>query len=231
MKSLIVKAVMVLLMLGFFALAGRVFIAELHARQVAAFLDDWSKRGEIPSENAWDIAINAAKMAVYWYPVAHGEHYERLGRIYEWRHTSLNPGRPEAEESRRLALNAYRQAAITRPLSPYSWSRILQVKMRLLEFDDEFADALRQSVALGPWRPRINVGVVRTGVIAWHQLSAEQRQLVLASAERAALQDTETGRKLLTFSHRFHLSEPFCQAMEKAFDDSLARPPMCPLAE
>lgn len=176
-------------------LGGRLFIAGIAAHQVQRFLDDWERLGEVPTGTAWDVAETAARRAVAFYPGANGDYLERLGKVYEWRHESLNFGDPRAQASRQRALDAYRQAVAVRPAWPDTWVQIAFVKLRLLEFDEEFDRALQQGFENGPWRMHINRGLATVGLIAWPQLDEAQRTQILTSAQRTvAFSDAQAVR-------------------------------------
>lgn len=85
-------------------------------------------------------------------------------------------------EQRRQALQAsaqhYRQALAARPLWPYGWANLLAVKDQLGEADNEFDQALNRAAATGPWEPRVQLQVVRSGVRYWDALGQPERRLV-----------------------------------------------------
>lgn len=194
-----------LLLLGALVLAvtgGRLLIAGVAAHQAQSFIDDWEQLGEVPTEQAWRVAEAAAQRAVSFYPGLNGDYYERLGRVYEWRHESLNFGDPEADVSRRRALEAYRRAVEVRPDWPDTWVQIAFIKLRLLEFDEEFDRALQLGFENGPWRMRINRDLSTVGLIAWPQLDEAQRARIMTSAERTvAFSDVQAVRLFALSDH------------------------------
>ena len=187
--------------------AGRVFVADVNAFQATAFLQDWTARGEVPSEPAWEIAAVAAKRSVEFYPVTAGGYYDKLGRVYEWRHQSAYPGSAEALDSRQRALAAYRQAVAVRPRWPYTWARIAAVKMKLLQFDEEFDTALRKARELGPWRSRVNYVVAEVGITAWRELTPHQRQLIRQALGNLAATDSRRADTLLAYAERLRIAD------------------------
>lgn len=72
----------------------------------------------------------------------------------------------------------YRKALAQRPLWPYSWANLLAVKDKLGELDDEFHLALQRAVETGPWEPRVQLQVLRTGLKRWDRLAASERGMV-----------------------------------------------------
>jgi len=194
-------------------LGGRMLLADLSAFQASAFLGDWSERRERPSEEAWRVAHAAAIRAVRFSPVPAASHFDRLGVVYQWRDNNALFGDVGARESREAALRAYREAAVLRPLWPHGQVRIAGIKLALLEFDGDFDAALRRAVALGPWRTSVNEPVARIGLTAWHDLTLEQRELVLESARRASAEPA-AARRLVEQASRLRLQDEVCSALD-----------------
>ncbi len=192
----------------------RFLVADIAAWQASQFIDDWTERQAVASEQAWSVAEAAAKRAIAVAPVAMAVHYERLGRIHEWRHIHLPFGNEAAVDSRLAARDAYRQALELRPLWPYTWARLAYTKLRLLQIDDEFEHALRQAVELGPWRIAVNKAVVEIGLIAWLELDSAQRILVLDAAERTLKQNRRVGREVLALAKTLHRLDDICGALD-----------------
>src|SRR5690606_3782102 len=140
---------------------------------------------ELPAERAWQIAHEAAQRAVDWYPVENGDHYDRLGRVYEWKHIDEAPGSPAASESRRLALEFYQRSLAVRPQVAYTWLQLAFVKLRMNEIDQEFISAWENIHYYAPWRGPANRGLAELGFIAWDGLGPEQRLLAFDAASRA----------------------------------------------
>lgn len=195
-------------------LGARLLVADLSAWQASQFVDDWSERRAVASERAWEVAESAASRAIQITPVAMAIHYDRLGRIHEWRHIDLPFGNAAAVESRLAALEAYRKTLQLRPLWPYTWARLAYIKLRLLQIDAEFDEALRQAVALGPWRSNINKVVAEIGLIAWLELDASQRELILEAVERTLVQNRRAGAEIMALAEKLHRLEDVCVALD-----------------
>lgn len=189
---------------------GRLLVADISAWQASRFVDDWMVRQGVGSERAWLVAESAANRAIAVTPAAMAIHHERLGRIHEWRHLDLPYGNEAALASRLAARDAYRRAIELRPLWPYTWLRLAYIKLRLVEFDEEFDRAMREAVALGPWRITVNKTIAEIGLIAWQELDSVQRELVLEAANRTLLQNARAGAQLLAFAEQFHRLDDVC---------------------
>lgn len=196
-------------------LGARLLVADLSAWQASRFIDDWSERGAVASERAWEVAESAASRAIQLTPAAMAIHYDRLGRIHEWRQIDLPFGNDAAVESRLAARDAYRKALDLRPLWPYTWARLAYIKLRLLQIDDEFDEALRQAAALGPWRSGVNRTLSEIGLIAWLELDTSQRDLVLEAVERTLVQNRRAGEHVMALAKRFHRLEDVCAALDR----------------
>ena len=191
----------------------RLLLAGIADYQAEAFLTDWERTASEPQERAWDVAHDAAQRAIDQYPVADGERLDRLGRIYSWKQFRQPFAAPVAEESRRAALDAYRVSLDVRPTWPFTWARLAHSKLYLQEFDDEFANALSQAFAFGPWQIEINRELTEIGVIAWPRLSTEQQQATLESARRVALYSPADAQRMITLAQQVGRLLQVCEAL------------------
>jgi polysaccharide biosynthesis protein VpsP len=187
-------------------LAVRMLIADLNAYQASLFVSHWSVDQEPVTEQAWDIAHRAALRAVDGYPAGNGDYSDRLGKVYEWRHPQAFPGAEQADATRRLALDAYRQAVQVRPHWPYTWNRIAWVKAQLLEFDDEFDHALHNAFDNGPWRWKSNLALAKTGLFAWHELTAEQKSLIAQALENLQTVHPKAYKDIMEYAEKRRLT-------------------------
>jgi len=192
----------------------RLLIADVSAWQAARFINDWTERREVASDQAWVVAESAAQRAIAFAPVAFAIHYDRLGRIYEWRHLHLPFGNEAAVESRLAARDAYKQTLQLRPLWPYTWARHAYIKLRLWQIDEEFDLALRKATELGPWRAGVNKTVAEIGFISWQALDADQRMLILEAAKRVIQQNPKTGMGVIALAKKLHRLADLCAVFE-----------------
>lgn len=197
-------------------LGGRLLLAGVFAWQAEDFLKDWNRLGRVPSERAWEVGYQAAQRAVYFFPGANGDYLDRLGRILEARDSNLPLGAPEAEASRRAALEAYRDATRARPLWPYTWTQIAYVKLRLLEFDAEFDQAFARSFELAPWRIQSNALLAEIALRAWPSLDEHQREQGREAIRRSVDWDRRTARRMEHLAVGLGMQWTFCGALEAA---------------
>lgn len=204
-----------LLATGLLLFGGRLLLAGIADYQAEAFLEAWEATANEPDARAWDIAHAAAQRAIDLYPVADGEGLDRLGRIYSWKQFRQPFAAPVAQASRQAALDAYRASVSARPTWPESWARLAHAKLYLQQFDDEFAHALTQAFALGPWRIAVNRELAQVGLIAWPHLSATQRQATLESARRVAVFSPNEAQQLLALAEQTGTLNQVCGVMER----------------
>jgi len=157
---------------------GRMLLAGSYRYQTDIFLDDWATKQSQPTPEAWQVAQQAAHKAVALYPVANGSYYDRLGRVYDWQQIAEPMASPAAQQSRQLAINAYRQAITSWSQWPFSQLALAATKLRQGELDDEFKQALQNGFTLGPWREQAYQQTAYLGLISWHTLNEQQQQTV-----------------------------------------------------
>ena len=199
-----------LLGLGLLFLGGSLLLSALSGIQAQRFLDDWSRRGEVPSMEAFAVAEGAALRAVRFHPGRDGAAWDRLGRVYDWANWQSpiryrddaaktlsaaellaeaplgQDGLSDRTESRTRALSAYQVAVAARPNWPHGLTRLAYARLRAGAVDEELARLIERAYALGPWRPAVNRRIAEIGLLGWPWLSGESRRLVLENARRAA---------------------------------------------
>jgi hypothetical protein len=135
---------------------------------------------------------------------------EHLGVALELRARASRPG----SDMRRLALAAslsyFRKAAALRPSSPYTWANILLAKYRLGQIDEEFARALRNALALGPWEPAVQLIAAEAALGTWDSLDSGLRASAGQNLQRAALRQSGALARLATDPRR---AELLCAAL------------------
>ena len=100
---------------------------------------------------------------------------------------AAQPGVVGAERRELLegAAQDYRDALATRPLWPYTWVNLLSARDKLGQADAEFNVALEKAAETGPWEPRVQLQLIRSGVRYWDELKTPQRAVVRAKAADA----------------------------------------------
>jgi len=206
--------VVVLLVLPLLYLSFTTLMAGITGRQAQMFLDDWGQKSNDPSEKAWQFAVDAAARSLEWKPGSGAAHADRLGRILEWYRVNQPFGDADAEPARRKAVEAYRQSVEARPLWPYTRIQLAYAKLRLLEFDAEFHQQLAEARRLAPWRVRIHGPLAEIGMIAWPQLSEQEKAETWQSLELVLRYDPSRAKPLQDLAERAGLTTAMCKAVD-----------------
>lgn len=133
---------------------------------------------------------------------AHPDYLDLAGYLKELQ--ANQPGVVGDERSTLLesAAGDYRGALAARPRWPYGWANLLSVKDKLGEVDSEFNRALEKAVELGPWEPRVQLQVIRSGIKQWPLLNEDQRALVRANLADALLVQPREAFEVVRFYAR-----------------------------
>lgn len=104
--------------------------------------------------------------------------YEAQARIEMLRAGMRDAGNAERNAELRNGVELVRRAIELRPVSPYGWAILLQLKNALGEHDAEFRHSLERTATLGPWEPELQVVIADVGLGAWAALPLMERKLV-----------------------------------------------------
>lgn len=205
-----------LVAIGLVVTGGRMALAGLASYQAGAFINSWEKQAQEPSARGWEVAEDAAQRAIALYPTASGEYADRLGLVYSWQQFRQPYGAPDAEASRRAALDAYRQSTTARPTWPDTWARLAHAKLYLVEFDTEFHQAMSNAAELGPWRVGINRELAEIGFTAWPQLDHAQRRATLEAARRTVAYSTNEAMRVYLLAEHTGMTQVFCDNLDSS---------------
>lgn len=108
----------------------------------------------------------------------HPDYLDLAGQLKALR--AGQPGVVGRERSEWLEAGAgdHRRALAERPVWPYSWAALLSVKDALGQADSEFVNAMYRATATGPWEPRVQLQVFRSGIRYWDELGSKERELI-----------------------------------------------------
>jgi len=90
----------------------------------------------------------------------------------------LNARRIENEEYQGEAVVHFSKALALRPVSPYSWANLAEVKYRMGVTGKELEPMLRTAARLGPWEPVVQQIVADYGLAVWEEIDGETRAAV-----------------------------------------------------
>lgn len=163
--------------------AARIGAADLLSGYARNELQAWSSNAIRPDVAAVDRvsrALDAARLIAPDNP----DHYEHLARLALVR--SGMPGISESGKDLQLVygLEQIHKAIALRPVSPYSWVIMLQLKRERAEYDPEFFHGLERAVTLGPWEPAVQLVVADVGLSAWAALPSAEQEMVRGNMVR-----------------------------------------------
>ena len=136
-------------------------------------------------EEAGLASADASLLAAHELEPANPLFVEQRARISEMRALRLARADPAARALLRGALEEFRAAALMRPGSPYVWSAIAALKLRLDELDYEFYGALDRAARYGRWEPAVQLALADIGLAGWPLLAQPAKLLVLDAVARA----------------------------------------------
>lgn len=105
------------------------------------------------------------------------------GHLSEWQAYSFGEETQEREKHFAEALVRYRTSIKERPTWPYTWLDLSKAKVRASELDDEFQEALVNTIRLGPNERELQIEVVKLGFLTWEWLDAAAQEKVWKVAE------------------------------------------------
>jgi len=167
--------------------AVRIGAADLLSKYARNEMDAWALNA--PASSAVDKVYRAIDMARLIAP-DRPDSYENLARLILARSKALNGAARSASLIEGHAL--IRQAIVLRPVSPYSWAVLMQLKSELGEYDAEFRRALERAVTLGPWEPWVQPIVAEVGLRAWGELAFAEQEMVRKNFVRGMKRQAET---------------------------------------
>jgi hypothetical protein len=77
-----------------------------------------------------------------------------------------------------------RRALALRPGSPYAWSSLALIKLKLGERDAELHSAIVAAARLGPWEPEVQLALAEIAFRAFEELPAAAQGAVRGAIER-----------------------------------------------
>lgn len=195
---------------------GKLLVAGIAHYQAQAFIEHWEKQPAAPSEKAWHVAEDAIARAIAAYPGANGAYLETQGYIQQWRAFGANLNDPAVQQYRQASVQALRESVQARRTWPDAWAALAYAKLTVLEFDDEFTQALQQAQHFGPWRIGINRRLAEVGLIAYAVLNDAQRALVSEPIQRTAQYSAKERKQLFEIAAQSNSLSPLCTILADA---------------
>ena len=172
--------------LGLVALkAARQGLSDFYVQSASQEIERWEARSS--RGNEWLRAMEYLEKSLRYAPHSAWP-LEELAALH-LRRVRLATQPELALASARAAYVNLREALVERPTSPFAWANLALAKLYLDEVDGELFEALGRAAELGPWEPGAQLTVVFVGLAVWHKANASQRQMIVASLQRAATRD------------------------------------------
>ena len=106
-----------------------------------------------PGLQEWRAALDAMRTAHRLEP-GNPALAEDMGRLYDWGSANKAPDNPATVAFREQALVDFRLAARQRITSPYAWSNLASMKLKLRQIDAELLHAMGYPPCWAPGKPR-----------------------------------------------------------------------------
>ena len=108
----------------------------------------------------------------------HADYLDLAGQLKTLRARQPGVVGRERREWLEAAAADHRRALAERPAWPYGWAALLSVKDALGQADAEFVNAMHRATETGPWEPRVQLQVFRSGIRYWDELGSQERELI-----------------------------------------------------
>lgn len=157
--------------------AARIGVADLIEKSAREKIFSWSAIAPSSVSTSLD-NVSSQLDAVRLLASDNPDYYEDMASLAMMR--SAMPGTNKADRNERLTegFALIRQAIALRPVSPYAWAMLLQLKRERGEYDAEFRHALERAVTLGPWEPQVQLVVADVGQTAWAALPPLEQDML-----------------------------------------------------
>jgi|GEM_PF-7078694 len=181
------KAISLMLLAGLvITISVQMFASSLYSLQTNLFLNDWQNKAvtekEItftPTDQAWQNANQAATNAINTHPTNHAFLQESAGKVYQWQTYSQPYGDVNSTENRLKALQAYKEQTLITPKWPKAWLNLLNIKIELNQYDDEFYNAFTMAKTTANQNPEVSTQYTVLSIQAWSNVNNPTKNQIL----------------------------------------------------
>jgi hypothetical protein len=167
------------------ALAAPLGLADLSAFAPRQMLARAPEAFPSPADPAWTRGRELLEKALALDP-RNPQHAELLAQWHERAADRLPASSPAAGAQLRQSLAYFRRAALARPGSPYTWSSIALIKLRLGELDEELAGAVNNAAQYGSWEPEVQLAIADVIFAAGGRLPRDALRAARRMADNAS---------------------------------------------
>lgn len=160
-------------------LSSQIFTSSLHSIKTSLFLEEWQQTKTKPKELEWTTAFQASLNAQQTHPIKDAFIEERIGKVIQWKTFSEAIENPKAIAERKLALTAYQNQTLLTPNWPNAWFNLLDIKIELNEYDNEFYQAYSIAEQTTKQTPNMHTKFVLINVKSWQNLNSQTKNKAL----------------------------------------------------
>lgn len=182
-----IKSISLLLIAGLLIyLSIKMLASSLYALQTDLFLTDWQNKANTsqeiafkPDNQAWLNANQAIENANQTSPVPDAFLQEKIGKVYQWNTYTQPYGDNKTKDQRENVLQAYRKQTEITPKWPQAWLNLINIKIELNKFDQEFYHAFTMAQQTSNQNPEVTPRLTLLGIQAWSNLNKSAKNSVL----------------------------------------------------
>ncbi|WP_067869653.1 hypothetical protein [Neptuniibacter marinus] len=175
-------------------------MGDLYGYKVRYALERWQDTSVLPQLQEVSDVLADSNRALSW-EARNPEYVELKGRVLYYRALALgldDQGLVDISRAKTL----HQQALELRPRWPYSWANLVLMKSYLKEFDEEYHQALINSLKFGPWEKSVHLTLSHAAALSWRALSLEQKRLFAKNIERGIVRNMPEIRSILSVYNR-----------------------------
>ncbi|MFN3586327.1 MAG: hypothetical protein ACK4UT_02375, partial [Moraxellaceae bacterium] len=145
--------------------------AEWSAWRARGWTETWAHQAALAQKKGEDYAPDPAQWArvrvlaerAVWLAPVNADYQELLGSVHELRYPLAFIGDAQAQPSRELAVQYYREVTRRRPTWPFAWMRLAYALAMSDAPLPELEAALAEAARRGPWEPQVMFAIVDIG--------------------------------------------------------------------
>ncbi|RTE65219.1 hypothetical protein EH243_13330 [Amphritea opalescens] len=181
--------------------------ADLYGYSPRQHLKHWQKTGHTPTPDELEQALSSIHTAISKDP-RNAEYRDMQGLLNYYQAINSYQQGDQALfiEYTQQALASYQQATRLRPNWPYSWANLALMKAMLQQYDSEYAQALTQAMAFGPWENDVNIVVAEAGMLGWFQLNSQIQDSLIKNIERGIKRNGKSIKQRLSAINKLGLA-------------------------
>ena len=212
------KAISLILLAGLVVyLSIKMFTSSLYSLQTELFLGDWQNKTNsateitfTPDNQAWLNANQAAENAINAYPTNNAFLHENAGKVHQWQTYSQPYGDENSTANREQALQAFREQALITPKWPKAWLNLLNIKIELNQYDQEFYNAFTMAKTTANQNPEVSTQFTVLSIQAWSNVNNPTKNQILKNIVNEASLSKNNSQNLKPLLQAYDLLTVSC---------------------